>query len=62
LKIINRDCFLNINEEQIFVWFSIMTFLENMKQQQTLIKFLSFCATFSCRFYDIEFENQDNLH
>jgi hypothetical protein len=62
LKIIDRDCFLNINEEQIFVWSFVVTFLEDMKQQQTSTEFFSSRATFSCRFCDIEFEDWNNLH
>ncbi len=38
-----------------------MTFLEDMKQQQTLTEFLNSHATFSCRFRDIEFQNRNNL-
>ncbi len=38
-----------------------MTFLEDMKQQQTSTEFLSSRATFSCRFCDIEFQDRNNL-
>jgi hypothetical protein len=58
----NRDCFLEINKQKIFVWISILTFLNDMKQQQIFAKFLSSHVIYFCRFCDAESKNKNDLY
>lgn len=61
LKNVDQNCALNINDSEKFVWISVLTFLNDMKQQQIFAEFLSSKATFNCRFCNAESHNRDDL-
>ena len=52
IKTLNRDCIFNINDWKQHIWTPMLTYLENMKQQQMSVGFLDLRANRCCRFCD----------
>ena len=62
IKIFDHDCRLNLNEKQTWMWISIVTFLNNMKQQQEFAKFLESKTIKCCHFCNADKQNRKNLN
>jgi predicted small metal-binding protein len=62
LKNINHDCVMKIREQKKIVWASVITWLDDIKQQQVFAKFLSSRVTYVCRYCDANVKERENLH
>lgn len=62
IKILDRDCQLNLNEKKTWMWVFIIAFLKNMKQQQKFAEFLKSKIFRCCRFCDANEKNRKNLN
>ena len=61
IKTLNRGCIFNINDQKQRIWTSVLTYLENMKQQQMSVGFLDLRANCCCWFYDVNVNKWINL-